>query len=373
MRTSVDTLLVVAAWVIAAWKFNAARQEWADRRVRCSWAFIFFVALGLTFQVDAVYTTVDILMGVPNLSWLLGDVAIFLALYSAASFAYAVSRTPSRFLTVILISTCGLELSVFLADISASAELPWSLHHLRTFPEYVLMETSSIYGLVMGSIMTLAFVRVFRSEQNTLSRLRWGLLSTASSTGTLLFLNDGVQTGLEYFGLASPVLIRHLYFVGVTTRWITNLVWPFVTLPNRVYLVLVRPFVFVSKLVKLIHLKKSWARIDLVVSSLYPAAAMTRYNSNLWRSLLNLDSHIYRMVIAILDAGRLLRLALRHPEIVGPSDISSRSSTNAVRDAMIVCGILEKAAGSDYEELVTTCMGLGRSLGKRPRALPRGN
>lgn len=294
----VDILVAVTAWVIAALKFDAARQRWnADHRFLYSWSGIVFFASGVTLQIDAIYQAVDTLTGVPNLSWFLIDVFLFFALYCAAIFAYAVAETPTpRWTRFVLIVASGMHLIIFLTGIALGPEITWSKHRVETLHGFVFMEIENVYGTIMGTVMATVFGHLFRSEQHPLTRLRWGLLCILAALGTTIYLFYALQC----LGDISPAFqfLDGLGTLAGGVRWAVGLLWPLAIVPNRVYLIMLKPFAFADKLRTLEKLNRTRAKIVHLKEIVYPDSAVTVYRPTLRDALADLDFHIYRTVIA---------------------------------------------------------------------------
>jgi hypothetical protein len=357
----VNILLAAAAWAVAVLKFDAARQRWkADHRFLYSWSGIVFFASGLTFQIDAVYQAVDDLTGVSNLSWFLIDVFLFLALYCGAIFAYAVAETPTpRWMHLVLIVALGVHLAIFLTGITFDPEITWSKHRVKTLHGFAFMETENVYGIVMGTVMAIVFGHLFRGEQHPLTRLRWGLLCAIASLGASIYLFYVLQCLAE----VSPTLpfLDGAGTLGGGARWAVGLLWPLAIVPNRVYRIALKPFTFADKLSTLRKLDRARARIGRLKEMVYPDTVTTVQRPTLRDALVDPDFHIYRTVIAILDAARSIRLCSdhlqeEHARIAFDTQITSRLLGETDEDQ------------ATYENLIERCLEAGRVLQKRQMA-----
>lgn len=360
VETLQNVSMAAVAWAVALY----TAPKWAVcRHLRSTWAFILFFALGLTFQIDAVYVVLDALAGVNNLSWLLTSTSVFLALHYCASIPYDVARAAPlqwfRFAVVAGLLSLGL---VFFVGVATSAEWPCTAHDLpRTSFDLVFMGIELTYGAGMGLAISLAFTRLCRSEQATLTRLRWGLVAAAAFSGTASYVIHIVCVTVGYFYPTSAAL-EYLSWLALVTRWLT-LVGPLAALPNanRAYQILVRLFDFVHKLIAFVKLRMAWVRLRAWLISLGLPAAEPGFP--LARCLFRLDFYTCRLVVSILDIGRRLRVFAQ--EIVQPGNPPAFLAPDCLRDMVQVNRMLEENGGAEYAALVVACARIGEMLPRR--------
>jgi len=355
MQTLLDILAAAVTWVVVIAKLGAVQRRWtADRLVFDSWAFIFFFAVGLTFQIDAVYVSLDAWTGVPNLSWLLFAIAIALALYFASSFGYSLLKAPNpKWMPISLLVASSLFVIIFPIGIANSPEWPCTAHNIpRTVFDWAFLGTECAYGIGMGLFAATAFVRNHRAEQNTLLRLRWGVLFAAAVSGITLYLSKAILITFGYLVPSAPSLVG-LERLVVSARWATCLIWPLSILSNKTWLALLKPFSWVNKQVTLKRLSKTKSELKRALHSLWPSVATIDHNPTLWQRLSNPDFHIYRSVISILDSGRLLNLCLECPETNQFDDALDLAGAVDVRSISTSKPDSEDAAPiTEYQELI---------------------
>jgi len=366
VNTLLDTTVTLVAWTFVVSRLGVFRRRRStDRRVLHSWLFILFFALGLTFQIDAVYVAFDTLVGVPNLSWLVFAISIAVALYFSAAVGYAILDVPSpRWMILNLAGASTIFLVVFAAGIAASPEWPCTSHVIpRTVFDWLFLGTECVYGAIQGSIAALVFLRLYRVEQHPLGRFRWATWWATALSGTTLYLTKGVLINVGYLWPTSPVTTGLIHLVMIA-RWATCLMWPWFVLPNRACLALMQPLEWMRKLVTLKHLRRSQAEAHRLLRALWPEAARMEYTPAFRECLSNLDFHTYRLVISILDSARLLALFLERTERGQVEGWMRDAGLNRPEDAMPVRSFLEKASGAtEYQDLVVVCAGVWGSLG----------
>ena len=302
MQTTLDIAVATLAWVVTILKFHAVRRNgrWAqDERVLRSWAFVLFFALGMTFQVDAVYFAVDTLTGVNNLSWLFAYVFVALAIYfvSTASCMAMKVRQPRWMLPYLMVTLCLFAL-IFSLGITTSPD--WAEHTIpRNLFDLLFMELMYLYAIVLGTIPALAFARFTRSEGTLPTRIRTGVTLAAVILALAFFVAKVVLSLLGFLHPSLP-FVRFLSVLAMALMGAAGLVWSLVFAPNRLYLTLAGPFTFCQKVLTLRDLRRLQTRLNRLCPPVAPEQA------GWWDHLRNLDFHIYRAVIGILDGKKML-------------------------------------------------------------------
>jgi hypothetical protein len=289
-------------WLVVIYKFKAMwRQRWRrrDSITFHFWAFAFFTAVGLLFMIEPIYLAFDHLVGLANLAWLILYVALSLAIYFIASSCYLVLKQAQP---RIMPWSLGLTL-LFLGVVYATGivTLPEKPEHTipETLVEAVFMQTLYVYIGVLSAVPIVTYSRLFRQEEIVSARLRWLVAMTATAAVTTVMILKVVLTFLVYENPASPALdlIYPWITVGVL---LAGILIPVTFLPNRLYIAAARPLEFMAKAKTLHELNALKRCLDRFCPPVIDDAAG-------WRALLmNLDYHLYRTVIGILDAKQTL-------------------------------------------------------------------
>jgi len=302
MQAIIDISIAAVAWAVTVFKFNAVHREWRgdrDRRVLSSWAFALFFSLCMTFQVDAVYVTVDTLVGVNNLSWLLAYLCLILAIYFVCTgCCIAMKVDPPRWALPYLAVTAGLLVIIFPFGVATTPE--WADHTVpRSVPEFLFMELLYTYAIIMGVIPALAFARFQRNEGTLPTRLRTSVILLAAILAITFFV---VKVVASLLGLLVPSLPLVLYLMGLSRLLMaaSGLLWTLTFAPNRLYLALARPFMFHEKVLALRDLRSLQARLNHLCPPVVPD------QPTWWDQLRSLDFYIYQTVIGILDGRKML-------------------------------------------------------------------
>ena len=375
MQTGVDVVITIVAWAVTIWKMPAVLRNWrwtCDRRVLCSWAFALFFALSITFQVDVVYLAVDAFTGVNNLSWLAAYVCLALAIYfvsTACCMAMRV-RQPGWMLPYLVV-TLGLFAAIFPLGVATIPE--WTEHTApRSGCDLLFMQFMYVYAIVLGAIPALAFARFTRHEGAFPTRIRTGVTLLAVILALVYFLTKCVVSLLAFF-YPSSSLVSYLATLAMVLTGASGLLWSLVFAPNRLYLSLARPFTFCEKVLTLEDLKRLQARLNRLCPPVAPEQATW------WERLKNLDFHIYRAVIGILDgkkmladylevleaeqgSGDALSLSKGH-RLCRPETFAHRWDGRAIEEAIRLHQALQGAPEpQDFQRLVAVYRDIGRRL-----------
>jgi hypothetical protein len=380
--TTLDIVVAVTValvgWVVClnrlgmVWRKGRRTTDW---RVVSSWLFMLMFALCVTFQVVPLSVALNGLAGVPNLSWLLAYVSLAVALYFAVSFACATAKIHDpRWLRPALVIVLAILAVIFGLGIATSPE--WPNHNVpRSASDLVFMQTLYVYALATCLVFTLIFGRLVRDERTVPTRLRIATTVIAGSTASAFFLVKIVFAGLGYIHPSWPALplLEHLYTV---LMGLSGLVWALGFLPHRAYLTLARPFLFIDKVLALWDLREVQGRIDRLCPPLAPHTTPKGVLQRAWATWRNLDYHLYRTLIHILDGKQTLTASLRTVDDeksqaasylrlrVGLRDTSVlRNSDSTLEEGRWLQSILREVAdGVEYLELVMAYRKVGRHL-----------
>ena len=302
METWMLAAIAGLVWFIVIYKFKAMWRDgwWRSGSVTFRfWAFSLFTAIGLTFMIWPVYLAFDRLVGLPNLGWLVLYVSFSLAIYYLAGGCYLVlKQSQPRLMRWSLGFTLAILCVVYVFGITSLPEKPD--HTIpETLSEAIFMETLYVYMSILSAIPLVTFTRLFRGERIVSARLRWlvGLAATLAAVTvmvmkivlTILAYQDPVTPAMD---ILYPLISAGVLAVGILT--------PVAFLPNRLYITLARPLEFIGKVRALRDLKQLKERLDHLCPPVIDDTVDLR------AALDNLDFHLYRIIIAILDAKRTL-------------------------------------------------------------------
>lgn len=302
MAVWVETSIAVLAWSIAVYKFGAV---WRDRQWRGGsipfyfWGFSFCVAVGMTFMIEDVYLAFDRVVGATNLAWLVAYVAFTLAIYSITSGCFVVLEAPRpRLIPYGLLLTLAILIIVYPVGIATLPEKPD--HTIPTsLIEFAFMQTVYLYVAALCLIPIATFSRLYRQETVLSAKLRWIVaLGTTISSGLVAALKV-ILTVLVYRDTATPVL-SVVYPMINAVLISASVLWPVAFLPNSSYLLLARPIEFLDKVRALRDLQVLQKKLN------HLCPPVIRDTPDLRASLDNLDFHLYRAIIGILDAKKAL-------------------------------------------------------------------
>lgn len=295
-------VIALLLWGVTVYKFGAMWRDgqWRDGSVTFYfWSFSFFTAIGITLLVGPIYTAVNTFWSVANLAWLIKYVAFCLAIYYMASGCYlALKQQKPRPMSWSLAITLTILIGLYIVGIST---LPEKAEHTipETWLEMLFMQTMYVYMLTLCIIPFVTFVRLFRQEEIVATQLRWAVGVTASLLATVVLSLKITLTFLAFTNPttgALPVLqpIININFIAA------GLLCPLAFLPNRFYIAVAQPYLFLGQ-VKALH-DLSWLQKQL--DSLCPPVINTPLDFR--TKTQNPDFYLYRSLIAILDAKRML-------------------------------------------------------------------
>jgi hypothetical protein len=289
-------------WFITFYKFGAmwrGRQRRKESVTFYFWIFLFFTAIGLTLLIWPVYLGFNQFLGLPNFGWLVTYMAFSLAIYAISSGCYIVvrqSRPP--IMDWSLVATLGVLLVIYALGV---VNLPEKPDHTipETWSEMLFMQIFYVYMAAMCAMPITTFIRLFEQEQIMPTKLRWlvAVLATLFSFVTLLI--KIALTLLTFLDPVTPALavLHPMVGFGIVIAGVFCLL---AFLPNGGYLAAARPIEFLGKYLAFHELRVLRARLDVLCPPVINA------DPRAIDALRNLDFHLYRTVIAILDAKKML-------------------------------------------------------------------
>jgi hypothetical protein len=355
--------IAVLVWGITVYKFGAM---WRDGQWRSGsvtfyfWSFSLFTAIGVTLLIWPVYLAFDHFWGLTNLAWLIKYMAFCLAIYYMASGCYlAIKQNKPPLMTWSLLLTLAILISVYVWGISTLPEKPD--HTIpETWVEVLFMQTMYVYMAILCAIPFTTFVRLYRHEEVVSTRLRWFVGVAASVAATTVLLLKIILTLLAFQNPATAALniLQPLITIGFVSA---GLLCVLAFLPNRAYRVITCPYEFLDKTMALHDLRALQKRLN----ALCPPVIDDR--PNFLASTKNPDFHLYRVLIAILDAKKMLAgcVALAPDTAVLSQQGRMPLEWNEMQwqQAQFLYRELEKVDDTqDYPHLVKAYQQVGRSI-----------
>ena len=302
MAVWVETTIATLAWGIAIYKFGAV---WRDRQWRGGslpfyfWGFTVCVAIGMTFMIEGVYLAFDRVVGVTNLAWLVTYVAFALAIYSITSGCFLVLEAPRpRLIPYSLLLTLAILIIVYPIGIATLPEKPD--HTIpTTLTEFIFMQTLYLYVAALCLIPIATFTRLYRREAVLPAKLRWIVALATTISSAMVAGLKVILTFMVFRDPGTPALAVAYPMINVVLIT-ASILWPMAFLPNSFYLLLARPIEFLDKVRALRELQALQKKLNRLCP---PVIGDT---PDLRTSLDNLDFHLYRSIIGILDAKKVL-------------------------------------------------------------------
>jgi hypothetical protein len=333
--STVDVVIAVAPWVFVASRIKVAwiftvdrikgvRREGAGWPAFSTWLFALFLGIGLTFRLVPLRVAFDNWIGMPNLGWLLSFIAESVAVYVAACGCRAIPRLPiPRWLHIYMASTLLIFVVIFVTNLATGYERSEYTTAGTPF-ELVFMSTKYICLAIMTFFIGTAFVRLYRGEQNKLTRLRLALLAGSALMGVVYGSARTTFVLLAYFYPACPVL-GILRVLEKGSQVVLALMWPLATMLSSKVHLFMRPFERFQKSMMLRDLRTIQSELsDLDLLAMWDGRSRSHRGS--------LDFQIYRALISILDGKRLLLAQLKAVE---DGEDESRSDANPERTRVL--------------------------------------
>jgi hypothetical protein len=368
MASSMETAIAALAWVITIYKFKAV---WRDSRGSLAsvtfyfWAFTFWVAIGLSLMIEDLYLVFDRLIGIPNFGWLIAYISFSLAIYSISAGCYLVLNiTRPRVMSYSLVLTLLVLCTVYFASI---INLPEKPDHTvpEMLSEFIFMQTLYLYVAAFCVIPFMTFTRLYRQERIVSARLRWLVALGTTLSSAVVAVLKVILTILAYDNQTTPAL-NILHPLITVFLAIAGISWPLAFLPNGFYIALARPFTFFSKVKALKELKMLRSQLDRICPPVIDESP------GLIACLDNIDFHLYRAVIAILDAKKTLAgyahvtndLAVTAAAVTrGAGKKTLNWDDESLRQARLLHQLLRTVNDHvEFSELVQAYQGVGRML-----------
>jgi hypothetical protein len=300
MQAPIYSIATVVFWALTIFRLGTVRRQGTqDNRVWTLWLFFLCFSLTLTLHLPGVYVAVDVIAGVNNLSWLLSYLCVVLAVYFlSVSTSIAMKVKRPRWMTPYLMVTVGLLVLIFPFGIAITPENPD--HNVPgSAPELLFEGLLYVYGAIMFATPAWIFRQTHRNERALPIRLRIYVTQATAILGTVLLMLRLIIVALIGFSLTSSLLISQLIALSDFILAGAGLLCFLSIAPSKLYSTLAHPLLFCKKMVAL----PSLARLQTRLSRLCPQTPP--HQGQRWQ-IRDLDLHLYRTVIAILDGRKAL-------------------------------------------------------------------
>jgi len=280
------------------------------------WLFALFVSLFVTFELDEVYTAIDRLAGVNNLSWLLAYLSITTGAYF---FCTACCTQATRWLTLYLVVTLIALVAIFPFGPGSTEEC---LTHIvpHNLAEIVFVGLYYGFGAAMISLVMLPSLRaVYRRGRDEGERF----VCLRAAAGTLASVAAVCFYALKFFAFSTSFSAPSTYLpfaVGVTN--VANamvlsfiILWLVFFASDQFYINLERLVRFAQKIQRFRKLRKLRATVIGVCSLPLPSPPEATWKDQ----IRNLDLHIYQELVWIMDVRRSLQRQGQEREL--PDDV----------------------------------------------------
>jgi hypothetical protein len=279
----------------------------------------------------------------------------------------AIRQTRPRLMNWSLLLTLAILVIIYSWGIITLPEKPDPIP--ETWLEVLFMQTMYVYMAILCGIPLATFVRLYQHEEVVSTRLRWLVGVAASIVATVVLLLKISLTVLSFNNPATAALdiLYPLITVGFVSAGVLCVL---AFLPNKAYRAIVCPYEFLDKTMALHDLRALQKRLN----ALCPPVIDDR--PNFFTSTKNPDFHLYRVLIAILDAKKTLAgcvaLAPDTAVLSQPGRMPLEWNEMQWQQAQFLYRELEKVDDTqDYPHLVKAYQQVGRSIWwkKRPGSL----
>lgn len=355
----VDIIILGIVWsvVISKLKNIRNRGSWTlDRLALSVWMFSLFFAISMTFQVQTLFTIVD-RTTFNNLSWFFSYVSLVIALsiivIAMLNSLFAVhtyderSKKWVKYYFALTLAILGI---LYCFSIS---RLPENIE--RNFPstltELSFMGTMYVYGMVLCAISVYIFYRQIIVEKVISTRLRTMAMLAVSTLAFLAFWDKAL---IALFGYYKPDY-QLGFLIGIYEMFILigGIIWLSTFLPNKLYMFLAKPWMFINDW----GIYKDLKSIPAKINSFYPY--VKNPGASFWDFIENPTYHLYCMTIIILDGRVMLSDLLSRKDTRSPA-----SGWDAVNRLQIeqLNQLLSIDSNLDFWEMVQTFRNVAKEI-----------
>lgn len=301
IRNKLYILEAVLAWAAAVWAIRKIRR--ANRVTAGTWSFVFLFAIAITAEINIVADGLNQFVGVNHFSWLVTYVSGAIGMYVIVRTLHVTLNIPYRpsLLDYGLIFTLisFFLLFPFVTQEPAIAEelLPYTL------PLLLFRVVGYCYVGFACWVVFKTFNSLQRHDKVLHTRLRWLLLCLVAGMGISFFVIRIVYFTYVYIhpGLADSATVRTLAMITRVLA-ICCVGWVVFFIPAPILQTLTRPILHLDKLMALRELSV----IQSEIATLSPPVVPPDTDRSWRERQRNLDFHLYRGIIAILDGKKTL-------------------------------------------------------------------
>lgn len=357
---------VVALSVWFTLVFLCFKVKKPDQLTHLTMLYLGTYALGMTFEVEAIYLAFDAWVGVPNLSWLIAWIGITTSTYFITCVFYKVRKTLIPLWLHISLSVCLLiYLMMFLLGISHSSEWPSHVVPRNAF-DFVFMETIFVFGALNFLVIAVNEAHIYLNEKALVGRIRWGIAIIISIGAAIFFVLRIILTLWSYLYPESSAIVG-IYTMALMVQIFSGSLISLPFLPTHLLLYFARPLIAVDKLWGLKKLEVVQASLD----SFFPPVVPQQMSW--WEVIKNINFYEYRTLISILDSKTMLSAYLEAQEFVflernqmimfrAGDDLKAWDKTTQEKAATLFKALQNVNDNLEFDELVQAYRQLGLLL-----------
>jgi hypothetical protein len=364
---TIYTTAAILSWTTLLWILYRTRTM--NETILQTWGFVAAFGGATTVQIEPVYVTISRAFAINNLAWLLSYCLGATAVYLTITALHRGLKIRQNLLIMrrILYGTLLALLLIF----PSIARLPNIINHTNptTGAEIMFMLVLYLYGGLACLAIAHTFFKLQENDAVLHSRLRWLVIVITSVCASLFFFGRIPYIMIVFIQpalISHPVVAAIQYLNDIT--FFTCLGWVLFFLPTQVFLALAIPIETADKLLALRDLNAVQKRVAALCAPVAPVIL-----NRSWREWLrNLDFHLYRAIITVLDGKKVL--ADYFADITGEADASeeyslalaSRQPTwNNTQAWHLYQALRTVPDDTSYEQMVTAYRQIGRLYRKR--------
>lgn len=301
MRTTLTLAALLVLWIIVISRFGVIRRHRNSPTVGDTasriWLITVWLGVSLAFQVEVVQIGWGQVTGINNLGWytayLCGSIAFYhLSELARISLGWISYRSAPAFVSVLI----GLS---FLYWIWMRPLPEWPMRSPRIWAESIFLFLYFGYATFSGSLGTISIIQSFRDYETPSLKARSGFAIATAFVALSCFVFKMVYAVAAYFW---PDAIFTLRINQAAAIAMVVAVFGF--------MILFVPHHFVVRTMKLFQaLRNLWTLHELRYLQnrlLVLCPPIVWEEPSWWEQLRNLDLHLFRRVISIMDSHRML-------------------------------------------------------------------
>lgn len=292
----------LSALIVAFWKTKKLHKttDWERRNnvIIRTWLFCIFIFATAIVAQDESYVVMSRITGINNISWLLVYLFTSLAIYMiSGGLDIILYEKTSKWSHIFIGVELVLLFTLFFTGISSS---PLAIYHesAADLHELLFMEVAYAYITVMCVYAVYQFSQLIESGREFTTRVRWSVSAVSPIFASLFFAGRLIYVPLVYIYPSLEHEAIHA-FIG-NTFVVASVTWPIFYLPNRLFELLGKPILFLNDLMTFYDLNYLQREMDKICPRIVQ-------DQETWlKKLAQLDMHIYRSIIGILDGKQVL-------------------------------------------------------------------